>query len=45
MTPKMDVDKNKKMDWFFEQWVYGTEVPAYKLKYSLNGSTLNAKIT
>ncbi len=45
MTAKMDVDKNKKMDWFFDQWVYGTEVPAYKLEYSLNGSTLNAKIT
>jgi hypothetical protein len=45
MTAKMDVDKNKKMDWFFDQWIYGTEVPAYKLEYSLNGSTLNAKIT
>ena len=45
MTAKMDVDKNKKMDWFFDQWVYGTEVPAYKLEYSLNGTTLNAKIT
>lgn len=49
ITPKMDVDQNKKMDWFFDQWVYGTEVPAYKFEYSLNdvgGKTvLNAKIT
>ncbi len=49
MTAKMDVDKNKKMNWFFDQWVYGTEVPAYKLEYSLSGAgdktVLNAKIT
>jgi len=49
ITPKMDVDKNKRMDWFFDQWVYGTEVPAYKFEYSLNNSSgkaiLNAKIT
>src|SRR5215213_6767615 len=36
ITPKMDIDKNGKMDWFFDEWVYGTEVPAYKLEYSLN---------
>ena len=23
------------MDWFFNQWVYGTEIPSYKLKYGL----------
>jgi len=45
ITPKMDVDKNKKMDWFFDQWVYGTEVPAYKLEYTLNGTNLTAKVT
>lgn len=36
ITPVMDVDKNGKMDWFFDQWVYGTEVPAYKLEYKIN---------
>jgi aminopeptidase N len=49
ITPKMDIDKNGKMDWFFDQWVYGTEVPAYKLEYSVNkveGKTvLSGKIT
>lgn len=49
ITPKMDVDKNGKMDWFFDQWVYGTEVPAYKLEYSVNNdggkTTLSGKIT
>ena len=49
ITPEMDVDKNGKMDWFFDQWVYGTEVPAYKIEYSVGKSgdrgILNAKIT
>jgi hypothetical protein len=38
MTPKMDIDKNGKMDWFFDEWVYGTDVPAYKLEYSIDKS-------
>ena len=49
ITPQMDIDKNGKMDWFFDEWVYGTEVPAYKLEYSIDKSgdkmTLNAKVT
>ena len=49
ITPAMDIDKNGKMDWFFDEWVYGTDVPAYKLEYSVDKSgdkaVLNAKIT
>lgn len=49
ITPEMDIDKNKKMDWFFDEWVYGTEVPAYKFEYSIGkteGKTvLTGKIT
>lgn len=49
ITPEMDIDKNGKMDWFFDQWVYGTEVPAYKFEYSIDKSggktRINAKIT
>ena len=49
MTPAMDILRNGKMDWFFDQWVYGTEVPAYEFKYNLSKSKgrtiLNAKIT
>jgi hypothetical protein len=46
----MDLDKNRKMDWFFNQWVYGSEVPTYELAYKLtpgdNGQTvLTAQIT
>jgi hypothetical protein len=35
MTPKMDLDGNNRMDWFFNQWVYGTEIPRYKFDYTL----------
>ncbi|MEP6847292.1 MAG: M1 family aminopeptidase, partial [Acidobacteriota bacterium] len=38
MLPQMDIDKNGKMDWFFDEWVYGTEMPSYKLTYSLTPS-------
>jgi len=33
MTPQMDVDKNGTMDWFFNEWGYGTDIPAYRLGY------------
>jgi hypothetical protein len=29
MSPQMDLDKNRRMDWFFNQYVYGTDLPAY----------------
>jgi len=35
MTPNMDLAGNGKMDWFFAQWVYGTDVPRYKFDYQL----------
>ncbi|MCU1311954.1 MAG: Aminopeptidase N-like protein [Candidatus Angelobacter sp.] len=47
MTPQMDLDRNHKMDWFFNPYVYGTELPGYSLDQSINGnvgSDLNLKI-
>jgi hypothetical protein len=38
MTPDMDIDKNGRMDWFFNQWVYGTDVPAYRMDYTITPS-------
>jgi aminopeptidase N len=35
MLKSMDLDGNGRMDWFFGEWVYGTEVPRYKFEYSL----------
>ena len=34
MTPEMDMDGNHRMDWFFNEYVYGTALPAYKMDYS-----------
>ncbi len=49
ITPEMDLDGDRRMDWFFNQWVYGTEVPAYKFEYSLAPSgdktVLSGRIT
>jgi hypothetical protein len=42
MTPQMDADKNGKMDWFFDAWVYGTDIPAYRLEQQ-SGSTPDGK--
>jgi aminopeptidase N len=38
MTPAMDLDQNGRMDWFFNQWVYGSEIPHYKFIYKLSPS-------
>jgi len=35
MTKQMDLQKNGRLDWFFREWVYGTEVPRYQLKYDV----------
>ncbi len=35
MTKQMDLQKNGKLDWFFWQWVYGTEVPRYSFQYEV----------
>jgi len=36
ITPEMDVDGNHKMDWFFNEYVYGTQLPAYHLDSSFD---------
>ena len=46
MTPEMDLDGTGKMDWYFNQWVYGTQIPAYKFEYKVTpDGMLNGKIT
>ena len=34
MSQDMDLDDNHRMDWFFNEYVYGTSIPAYKIDYS-----------
>jgi Peptidase family M1 domain len=31
MTAEMDLDGNHRMDWFFNEYVYGTALPSYKM--------------
>jgi aminopeptidase N len=49
MTPEMDLDGNHRMDWFFDEYVYGTALPSYKLDYTFNkegaGTVLDFKLT
>jgi aminopeptidase N len=35
MTKLMDLRKNGRLDWFFDEWVYGTQVPRYHFEYQL----------
>ena len=34
MTPAMDLEGGRSMEWFFEQWVRGTGVPHYRVEFS-----------
>jgi hypothetical protein len=36
MTKAMDLQKNGRLDWFFGEWVYGTQIPKYHLDYQLS---------
>jgi hypothetical protein len=55
MTPAMNAGGNGKMDWFFNQWVYGTTIPRYKFDYTvtpadggkflLEGSVTQSEVT
>jgi len=36
MTKLMDLQKNGRLDWFFGEWVYGTQVPKYHFEYQLS---------
>ena len=35
MTKKMDLQQNGRLDWFFREWVWGTQVPRYGFKYDV----------
>jgi hypothetical protein len=50
MKPIMDLDGSHNMDWFRREWIYGTDLPKYRLDYSLKPSAdgkthLTAKLT
>ncbi len=35
MTKQMDLQQNGRLDWFFREWVWGTQVPRYSFKYEV----------
>lgn len=35
MNPAMDLDGSHNMGWFTREWIYGTDLPKYRLEYSL----------
>jgi aminopeptidase N len=35
ITKQMDIQQNGRLDWFFNEWVYGTQVPRYHFKYDV----------
>ena len=35
MTKQMDLQRNGRLDWFFNEWVYDTRVPRYQMKYDI----------
>ena len=42
MTPEMDLEGNHNMNWFFNEYVYGTALPSYKFESSFeNGADGN----
>jgi Peptidase family M1 domain len=36
MTREMDLDGNHRLDWFFDEYVYGTALPTYAINYSFD---------
>lgn len=36
MTKEMDLEGNQKMDWFFNEYVYGTQLPSYQFTSSFD---------
>jgi hypothetical protein len=49
MPRTMDLDHNGKLDWFFNEWVYGTALPRYSIDSSVtpgdSGDQLHFKVT
>jgi hypothetical protein len=36
MTPAMDLEGGRSMEWFFEQWVRGTGIPHYQVEFNVH---------
>ena len=50
MTREMDIEGNRKMDWFFNEYVYGTQLPSYQMNATFDKGAdgdvvMNVKMT
>jgi peptidase M1-like protein len=49
MSPAMNLDGNRRMDWFFNEYVYGTDLPSYHFESQItpqgDGNSLHFKLT
>jgi hypothetical protein len=49
MPPQMDLERNGKLDWFFDEFVYGTALPNYHMTTDLHtnekGTEIHFKLT
>jgi len=36
MTPAMDLENSRSMDWFFDEWVRGTGIPRYRVEFTVH---------
>jgi aminopeptidase N len=48
MSKTMDIAGNGRIDWFFNEWVYGTQIPKYHLDYQItpaDGGKANLHMT
>jgi len=50
MTREMDMEGNRKMDWFFNEYVYGTQLPSYQMSATFDKGAdgdvvMNVKMT
>ena len=48
MTPAMDLEGSRSMEWFFEEWVRGTGIPHYRVEFTTHhtekGLTIRGKL-
>jgi aminopeptidase N len=44
MTPAMDLDHNHKMNWFFNEYVYGTDLPTYHFESQMRSNSDQDKL-
>jgi len=44
MTPGMDLEGGRSMEWFFEEWVRGTGIPHYRVEFTAHHTEIGYQI-